>query len=147
MRSEDRELYKSAVASLAANRKLRPAFVQKKPVAEQFAWMHKTLQLKTSDMIGEHLLQVWFMKGKQDMLIDFCDSLGIEHNGEGAVDGELPESLDDDKLKTAVDKLLEKNDGATVATYLHIFNAQTQDGWSNLADILESDERLALGNA
>ncbi|MBT8043809.1 MAG: hypothetical protein KJO79_02565, partial [Verrucomicrobiae bacterium] len=61
MRETDRNLYKTALGSLATNRKLRLAFLQKKPAAEQIAWMHKNLQLKTSDMIGEHLLQVYFM--------------------------------------------------------------------------------------
>ncbi|MEO1844521.1 MAG: hypothetical protein ABGZ37_09625, partial [Akkermansiaceae bacterium] len=54
-REEDREIYKNAVASLAQARKLRPVYVQKKPVVEQIAWMHKTLNLRGSDMIGEHL--------------------------------------------------------------------------------------------
>ena len=45
------------------------------------------------------------MKGQQPLLIDFCDSMGIEHNGEGSVEGDLPETLDDEKLKATVDTL------------------------------------------
>lgn len=144
MRDTDRELYKTALGSLATNRKLRLTFLQKKPATEQIAWMHKTLQLKTSDMIGEHLLQVYFMKGQQDMLTTFCDALGIDHNGEGQVEGDLPESLDAEKLKTAVDALLEKNDPALVTLYLHTFNIQTPEGWNELREILANDERLKL---
>ena len=40
-REEDRDVYKSALASLAQSRKLRPVFVQKKSVADQITWMHK----------------------------------------------------------------------------------------------------------
>ena len=92
-RDEEREVYKSAVSSLAQSRKLRPVYVQKKPVPEQIAWMHKTLTLRGSDMIGEHLLQVWFMKFQQGLLIKFCDGMDIPHNGEGSVEGELPKEL------------------------------------------------------
>jgi len=144
MRDTDRELYKTALGSLATNRKMRLAYLQKKPVVEQIGWMHKTLGLKTSDMIAEHLLQVYFMKGQEEMLASFCDSLEIPHDGKGQVEGELPEQLDADKLKTAVDKLLEKHEPALVALYLHTFNLQTPEGWSALTDLLASDERLKL---
>lgn len=144
MRETDRNLYKTALSSLASNRKLRLPFVQKKPVTEQCAWMHKTLQLKTSDMIAEHLLQVYFMQGQKNMLVTFCDSLDIPHNGKGQVEGSLPENLDPDKLKTAIDALLEQHEAPLVTLYLHTFNLQTPEGWSALADALISDERLQL---
>ena len=144
MRDTDRNLYKTALGSLATNRKMRLAYLQKKPATEQIAWMHKTLQLKTSDMIGEHLLQVYFMQGQEELLAAFCDGLGIEHNGKGQVEGALPEKLDADKLNSTIDQLLEKHDAGLVALYLHTFNLQTPDGWTALADALENDERLKL---
>ncbi|NWK56151.1 hypothetical protein HW115_11065 [Verrucomicrobiaceae bacterium N1E253] len=144
MRETDRNLYKTALGSLASNRKLRPQFVQKKSIADQITWMHNTLRLKSSDMIAEHLLQVYFMKGQEEMLASFCDGLGIEHDGKGQVEGNLPETLDAEKLKAAIDTLLEKFDTGLVALYLHTFNLQTPDGWSALADALENDERLKL---
>lgn len=144
MRDIDRTLYKTALGSLAQNRKLRPAFIQKKSVADQITWIHNTLKLKSSDMIGEHLLQVYFMKGQEEMLAAFCDGLGIEHDGKGQVDGDLPENLDAEKLNTAIDSLLENYDPALVTLYLHTFNLQTPDGWQALADSLENDKRLQL---
>jgi hypothetical protein len=144
MRETDRNLYKTALGSLASSRKLRLPFLQKKPLAEQFAWMHKTLQLKPSDTIAEHLLQVYFMRGQENMLVTFCDSLGIAHNGKGQVEGSLPETLDPDKLKTAVDALLEQCEAPLVTLYLRTFNLQIPGGWPALADALENDERLQL---
>ncbi|MGB1259885.1 MAG: hypothetical protein ACPG6P_07590 [Akkermansiaceae bacterium] len=144
MRDTDRNLYKTALGSLATNRKLRLPFIQKKPVAEQIAWIHKTLQLKSSDMIAEHLLQVYFMQGQQDMLVIFCDSLEIPHDGKGQVEGDLPETLDPEKLKVAVDSLLEKYDPAMVTLYLETFNLQAPEGWAALTETLSNDERLKL---
>lgn len=144
LRENERQLYKSAVASLTAARKLRPIFVEKKPVPEQIAWLHKTLKLRTSDTIGEHLFQAYFMKGQQQLLIAFCDGLGIEHDGEGSVEGSLPDTLDDEKLKSTIDTLLEGNDAKLITLYLHIFNLQTESGWENLGKLLEEDERLTL---
>ena len=135
MRETDRNLYKTALGGLASNRKLRLPFLQKKPVTEQIAWVHKNLQSKASNMIAEHLLA---------LLITFCDALDIPHNGKGQVEGEIPENLDAEKLKAAIDALLEGNDPALVTLYLRTFNLQTPDGWSAMTDALESDERLKL---
>lgn len=144
IRENDRQLYKSAIATLTANRNLRSVFVEKKSVSEQISWLHKTLKLKTSDTIGEHLFQVYFMKGQQELLIGFCDGMGIAHDGEGSVEGALPEALDDEKLKSTIDDLLEAHDPKLVTLYLRIFNLQTPNGWENLAETLDSDERLKL---
>lgn len=147
MRDEERDLYKHTIATLANDRKLRPVFVQKKSVADQIVWAHKTLKLKSSNMIGEHLFQVYFMQGQQDLLVAFCDAMGIEHDGKGSVDGALPETLDADTLKAAVDTLLEKFDPQLVSLYLRVFNLQTENGWESLTELLASDDRLALSAA
>lgn len=144
MRSDERDLYKSTIATLAQDRRLRPVFIQKKSVTEQIAWIHKTLQLKTCNMIGEHLLQVFFMKGQEKILVTFCDSMGIEHDGKGSVDGDLPETLDANKLKSAVDTLLAEYSPQLTTLYLQVFNMQTEGGWSTLSDLLASDDRLKL---
>jgi hypothetical protein len=144
IRENDRQLYKSAIATLTANRRLRPVFVEKKSVPEQIAWLHKTLKLRTSDTVGEHLFQVYFMKSHQDLLKGFCDGMDIKHDGEGSVEGSLPETLDDDKLKATIEVLVGTHDPKVVTLYLQIFNLQTQDGWKNLEELLESDERLTL---
>lgn len=84
------------------------------------------------------------MKGQQELLIGFCDGMGIEHDGEGSVEGALPDALDDEKLKSTIDSLIEAHDPKLVTLYLRVFNLQTPNGWANLVKTLESDERLIL---
>ncbi len=145
-REEERDVYKSALASLAQSRKLRPVFVQKKPVPEQISWMHKTLTLRGSDLVGENLLQVWFMKFQQPLLVKFCDSMGIPHNGEGSVEGDLPAELESGKLKETVDLLYADFNPRIVSLYLYVFNLQRPGGWDVLAEVLAEDKRVVLGN-
>ncbi|GHC50671.1 hypothetical protein GCM10007100_15960 [Roseibacillus persicicus] len=144
MRVEERNLYKTTLSSLGQARNLRLVFLQKKSVADQIAFMHKILKLKTQDLVGEHLLQVWFMKGQQDLLRTFCDRMEIEHDGNGQVIGDLPETLDDTKLAETINRLLEMFDSKVVTVYLYVFNLQTPDGWDNLSKILAEDDRLKL---
>lgn len=143
-RNNDRNVYRSAVATLAGNRKLRPVFVQKKPLTEQYAWIHKTLQIKACDGIGEQLMQAYLMAGQQSMLAMFCDGMGIPHDGKGSVVGDLPKGLDAERLNSSVDQILGLFDAKLVTLYLHCFNAQQPGGWPALNEKLAGDERLKL---
>ncbi|RYD31792.1 MAG: hypothetical protein EOP87_14055 [Verrucomicrobiaceae bacterium] len=143
-RANDRNVYKSAVATLAANRKLRPVFIQKKTLPDQYAWILKTLKLNACDTIGEHLLQAYLMSAQQSLLAMFCDGLGIPHDGKGSVVGDLPKKLDAERLSTTIDKLVDIFDPKMLTLYLHCFNLQVPGGWPELTAKLESDERLKL---
>lgn len=143
-RANDRNVYKSAVSTLASNRKLRPVFITQKPLPEQYAWIHKTLKIRACDTIGEHLLQAYLMAGQQSMLAMFCDGLGIPHDGKGSVVGDLPKKLDAERLKSTVDRLVDLFDPKLFTLYLRCFNLQVDGGWPELTELLESDSRLVL---
>ncbi len=143
-RANDRNVYRSALATLAGNRKLRPIFVEKKTIPEQYAWILKTLKLKPCETIGEHLLQAYLMAGQQSMLAMFCDGMGIPHDGKGSVVGDLPKKMDAERLNTTIDRLVDIFDPKVLTLYLHCFNMQLPDGWPELTAKLESDERLTL---
>jgi hypothetical protein len=143
-RSNDRNVYKSAVASLAEKRKLRPVFIEKKPMTEQYAWIHKTLKISACNTIGEHLMQAYLMAGQQSLLAMFCDGMGIQHDGKGSVVGELPEALDAKRLDSTIDRLIEVFDPKILTLYLRCFNLQAPNGWTELSEKLNSDSRLVL---
>ena len=143
-RANDRNVYKSAVATLATNRKLRPVFIEKKSMVEQYAWIHKTLKLKPCETIGEHLLQAYLMAGQQSLLAMFCDGMGIPHDGKGSVVGDLPKNLDSARLDATIDRLVDVFEPKLLTVYLHCFNMQLPEGWPALNAKLESDERLVL---
>ena len=128
---------------LGALKKLRPEFIQRKPLQEQFSFIQKMLAWKPSNEIGDHLLQVWLLRKHQDMLITFLNTLDIPHDGNGIVN-ELPETLDKEKLAKAVDELFEKYPAGVASVYLQMFQLQTEDGWDELADVLANDPRVTI---
>ncbi len=146
MRTEQKDVYHTAIGALAAQRKLRPVFVTKKRPEDQYAWLHKCAQMKYADGIDENILQMWLLKARQEMLVTFLDEAGVEHDGEGGVD-DLPEELDADKVKAAVEALLAAHPSEEVALYLHVFQMQRSEGWPEITDILENDERVTLAPA
>lgn len=142
MRQDQRKLYSATLERLASDLRLRPVFIQKKSLPEQFAWLKKTLSRRNQNAVGEHLLQTWLMADCQELLQDFCDGLGIPHDGQGAVEGDLPATLDADKLQSTTSTLLEKHDPALVTLYLRVFNRQRPEGWPSLTALLKTNPAL-----
>ena len=144
LRDDHRDVYKSILISLAQEKRLRPVFVQRKPVEQQIKWMGDTCKLRACNSVTEHLLQIWLLKSQPEMLKAFLDDLGVEHDDEGTAE-DLPDELDAKKLKKAAEGLLKSHPAETVALYLHVFQLQQPGGWPELNELLEKDERLALG--
>jgi hypothetical protein len=105
--------------------------------------MLQTLARPSLEMVTGNLVRTWLLKKYNGMLVDFLDALGIPHK-EGVVD-DLPATMDDAKLRSAVDVLLGKYPPEVVAVYLNAFNDMNEVEWPNLKTLLESDKRLQLG--
>jgi len=139
----DKPLYRAALSSVAEARKLRPVFLERQPRAERHSAMLQTLTRPSLDLVTGNLIRAWLLKKYNSMLCDFLDALGITHK-EGVVE-DLPSSMDDAKLQSAVDALLLKYPPEAVAVYLNAFSDMNEVNWPGLKTILESDKRLQLG--
>jgi len=145
LRTDLKEVYRAAVATLAQQKKLRPEFVQKKSGDQQIAWILDSLRFKASEAIGEQVLQVWLMKAQSPMLVTFLDALDIPHDGSGGIDGDIPKDFDPAKARAAVASLLEKHPAEHAAVYLHIFQLQQAGGWPALTEAIAAEPSIKLG--
>lgn len=142
---KEKPLYKATIDTLAKKRNLRPVFVERKPRDERFAWLKDSLSRAINDAVAAHLLQVWLIGTQTQLLCDFLDALGIEHDENGTVE-QLPPAPPKEQLAGAIDTLLSKHDAAVVAVYLHTFQALHEEGgWPTLGEALDADARLKLG--
>jgi hypothetical protein len=139
----DKPLYHTTMAAVAQARKLRPVYFERQPRVERHAAMLATLSRPALEAVAANLIRTWLLKKYKDMLADFLTALDIAHK-EGVVE-DLPSSMEDAKLKAAVDKLLEKYPPEVVAVYLNAFNEMNEVEWSNLKTMLENDKRLQIG--
>ena len=85
---------------------------------------------------------VRLLKKHSGLLVDFLDALNIKH--ESGVVEELPKSVEDSAIQTAVETLLAKHPHDAVAVYLHAFNSMNAETWSNLDTLLQNEPRLRL---
>lgn len=139
----DKPGYRATLAAVADAKKVRPVFLERQPRAERHASMIAALSRPNLDAAAGGLIRAWLVQKHKAMLVDYLNALGIENN-EGVVDG-LPEGMDDEKLKAAVELLLAKYPHETVAVYLNAFNDLNGANWPNLKTLLETDARLQLG--
>jgi hypothetical protein len=139
----EKPVYKAIIQNIAARRKLRPVYIERKPKIERHLWIQRALSSKGSDDLAVQLLQIWLLGEYREMICDFLDLLGIKHDGKGVVD-DLPPEPPREVLMQTITKLLEKYHREIVAVYLHAFQAMDETGWSTLGEVLSADPRVAL---
>src|SRR3984893_2528160 len=139
----EKPVYKAMIQNIASRRKLRPVFIERKPKNERHLWLQQALSLKNADDIAMQLLQIWLLGAQREMICEFLDSLGIEHDGKGVVEN-LPAAPSRERLNDTITKLLEKRSPEVVTVYLHAFQAMDETGWAVLDDALATDSRVAL---
>jgi hypothetical protein len=140
----DKPAYKATLNGVAQALRVRPVYLERQPRLQRHASIAQILSRPGMDAVAASLLRAWLLKQHKAMLIDFLNALEIK-NEEGVVE-DLPPSMDDAKLKAAVESLLTKHPPEAVAVYLNVFNDMNEANWANLKAILESDSRLQLGN-
>ena len=143
VQKEQRPSYGLALQTLAAQRKFRPVFIERKPPLERHAWMQQQLARSLNEQLAGNVLGIWLTGPQSPMLAAFLDSLGIAHDGKGSIET-LPPSPTKEALKAAVDALFAKFPADHVKTYLHAFQVSEPTAWPPLGEILAEDARLAF---
>jgi hypothetical protein len=138
--TNDKPLYKTTLGAVAQARHVRPVYLERQPRVERFANMVSTLGRPQLAPAANSLISTWLLKKHGSLLSNFLDSLKITH--ENGVVEDLPKTVDDDALRSAVDQLVVKFPGQIVAIYLHAFNDMNEAHWPNLEALLNDDVRL-----
>ena len=140
--ANDKKLYRAALDAVAQVRKVRLIFLERQPRTERHATMALALTRPALEVAADSLLRNWLLKKHCALLTDFLDALKIPHE-KGAVEN-LPTSVEDAALQSAVDGLLAKHPPELVALYLHAFCDMNDTKWANLETLLHTDPRLQL---
>lgn len=141
----DKPAYKATLAAVAEAKHVRPVFLERQPRDQRHASMLSALTKPNLDPAAAAFIRAWLVKKHAAMLVDFLNALGIPH--ENGVVEDLPGTMDDAKLKPAIEILLGKYPHEIVAVYLNAFNDMNAANWPALKTALESDARLQLGGA
>lgn len=139
----DKALYRAVLTAVANALRVRPAFLERKPRAQRHPEMISVLSRPRMEEAAANLIRGWLLKAQTSVLMDFLDALAIPHD-KGVVE-DFPKTIDDAKLKAAVDLLLGKYPAEKVIVYLNTVQSTGGMSWENLETLLQNDPRLQLG--
>ena len=137
---DNREVYDATLAGVAKLRRMRPQFLKRQPKPARHKLVIESLKRPMFEETATQLLSGWLLQHQVDMLKQFLDTLNIVHE-DGVVEN-LPTKVPDDSLNAAIEILLSSHEREIVILYLHAFHSMNNEGWSNLATLLENDHRV-----
>jgi hypothetical protein len=128
-------MFTQAIAAAAAAFKARPVYVARQPIEKQAASIRRALSRVTASAFAEELLAVYFIECKKDLLVEWLDSLGIEHE-DGTLTENAPKQPAKAVLTKAVKAFLAADDDSDRELLLSAYAAQSSVDWPELEALI-----------
>ena len=128
--------FTQALYAAASAFKSRPQFLIKQPFPKRASMVRRALAQVTSNAVSEEMLAIYFLECKKDVLIEWLDGLGIEHD-EGSLKEENPKEPEAEALQKAIDEFRGKDDSPDRDLLLKAFASQNAIQWPSLDAFIE----------
>jgi hypothetical protein len=122
------ESFTQAVYAAASVFKSRPTFVIKQPFPRRAAMVRRALSRVSSNPVAEEMLAIYYLECKKDMLIEWLDALGIQHD-EGTLKEDNPDEPAAEKLELTIKEFCGKDDDPDRELLLKAFASQPVINW------------------
>ena len=137
LRGEAPEAVQSTTIAAAAILKFRPKFLLKQAPKKRLASVKSALSRLNANDMAEELLAVYFLKCKLDLLTEWLDLMGLEHEDGILTQEEVP-CPDAAELEKKVSDFRGKDDDVDRPLLLRVFSAQTAIEWPALDELLDA---------
>jgi hypothetical protein len=124
-------MFAQAVAAASAAMKARPVYLSRQPFEKRAQAVRRALARVAANPVAEELLAVYFLDCRKELLVEWLDTLGIEHE-EGTLRANTPPSPPDAELTRAVASFREKDGDPDRELLLRAFAAQSAIDWPGL---------------
>ena len=128
-------VYTQAVGAACVTLKARPQFMMKQSKEKQAQFVRSALARFAASPIAEEVLAAYFLEVRRDLLTEWLDALGIEHEN-GILKQDNPAEPSREKLSEAVAKFRAGDGGDDRELLLHAFAAQSAVEWPALDALL-----------
>jgi len=129
-------VYTQAVAATSAAMNARPKFLMRQPAEKRANMVRRTLARVRASDLAEEVLAAYFLEGRKEILTEWLDSVGLEHD-EGILKEEHPPPPSRSSLDQAVKSFLEGDQIEDRELLLRAFAAQSAIDWPDLAATFE----------
>ncbi len=124
-------VYSEALQAACIALKARPVYLKRQPFDKRAEAIRRALARVASNSVADEMLAVYFLQCRKDLLVEWLDTAGIEHEDGGLADDE-PEAPADRKLIQAIDTFRAAADDPDRELLLHAFAAQEAIDWPTL---------------
>ena len=132
------EMFNQAVMAASAALKTRPKSLLRQPFERQASAVRRTLSRVAANSVAEEILAVYFLECRKELLVEWLDQLGVEHD-EGTLKEDDPTAPDGDKLRDAFATFRSVDADPDRALLLEAFAAQSAIDWPDLEALLERE--------
>ncbi len=128
-------IYVQAVATASAAMKARPVYLMKQPASKRAQAVRRALSRVAANPIAGEILAVYFLECRKELLAEWLDLLGIEHE-DGILKNDSPAVPAKAELQKARDTFCQVDD-ADRSLLLNAFAAQGAIDWPDLEALLD----------
>ena len=120
-----------ALAAASAVMKARPAYLARQPVEKQAAAVRRCMARVASNPLAEEILAVYFLECRKELLIEWLDSAGVNHE-DGTLADEAPAQPEAAALEQAIERFRSGDGPEERELLLRAFAAQSAVDWPDL---------------
>jgi hypothetical protein len=131
------QMFQQALMAASAAMNARPVYLKRQPFEKQAQAVRRALARVAANGVAEEILAVYFLECRKELLIEWLDTLGIEHD-EGMLQDDAPAAPDKATLQKARDKFCAAEDDDR-PLLLSAFAAQTAIDWPDLEALLNEE--------
>jgi len=129
-------VYTQAVAATSAAMNARPKFLMRQAADKRANMVRRTLARVRANDLAEEILAAYFLEGRKELLIEWLDLVGLEHD-EGILENENPPPPPGPQLEEAIKSFLAGDGTEDRDLLLRAFAAQSAIDWPDLAATFE----------
>jgi len=130
-------VFDQAVHAASAAMKARPVYLRRQPLEKRAAAVRRALARVHANDVASEILAVYFLECRKELLIEWLDQAGLEHE-DGTLKDDLPPQPPEAKLRKAVEAFRGVDADADRELLLHAFAAQDIVEWPQLDALLEA---------
>jgi hypothetical protein len=130
------QMYKQALIAASAVMNARPVYLKRQPFEKQAQAVRRALARVSANGVAEEILAVYFLECRKELLVEWLDVLGIEHD-DGTLKDDRLIAPNKATLEKARDQFCGVDDDADRPLLLRAFAAQTAVDWPELDALLD----------
>ncbi len=129
-------VFAQAVAAASAALKARPVYLRRQPFAKRAEAVRRALSRVAANPVSAEVLAVYFLECRKQLLVDWLDALGLEHE-EGTLRSDAPPQPPEPELRATIEKFLSTDGDPDRALLIAAFSAQDAIEWPVLEAVLQ----------